>query len=149
MSRAVEDRRQSAPMLAFALEGPTHRGERLGQRKDVGGDEHIGVRGSYRMPVDAFRRYGNLRRQISACKCDAFRGEAPQRNAADHPVLFSDLVCIQEATELLGLAVSGDGRCQSHPEPFPRERTQRLATRAAKCPLPDGGHGAQASDCQG
>ena len=126
MSRAVKDRRQSASMLAFALEGPAHRGERLGQRKDIGGDEHIGVRGSYRMPVDAFRRDGNFGRQISACKCDAFRGETPQRDAADHPVLFPDLVYIQEATELLGLAVSGDGRRQSHPEPFPASALHAL-----------------------
>jgi hypothetical protein len=60
-SGAVEDRRQSPPMLAFAFEGSTHRRERLGQRKDFGGDEHIGVRGSDRMPVDASCRDGNLR----------------------------------------------------------------------------------------
>jgi hypothetical protein len=40
-------------MLAFALKGPTHRRERLDQWEDVGGNEHILVPGSYRMPVDA------------------------------------------------------------------------------------------------
>src|SRR6266567_2888467 len=118
MSRAIENRRQSAPMLAFALEGATYRSEGLGERKDVGGDEQIGVLGSYWMPVDTLRCYGDLRHQIGARKCDALRGETPQCNAADHPVLLADPLGIEEATELLGLVVSGDGRCQSQPEPF-------------------------------
>ena len=37
--RAIEDRRQSPPVLAFALEGPSYGSEGLGQWKDVGGDE--------------------------------------------------------------------------------------------------------------
>src|SRR5438128_877720 len=99
ISRAIEDRRQSAPMLAFALEGATYRSERLGERKDVRGHEQIGVLGSYRMPVDALRCYGDLRHQIGACKCDALRGETSQCDAADHPVLLADPLGIEEATE--------------------------------------------------
>src|ERR1700747_1028195 len=116
MSRAIEDRPQSAPMLAFALDGAPYRSEGLGQRKDVGGDEHIGVPGSSRVQVDPFRRYCDFRHQIGTCKCDALRSKPPQRNAANHPVLFSDLRAIEETTELLGLVVSGDGGCQSHAE---------------------------------
>jgi len=124
-------------MLAFALEGPTHRREGLCQRKNIGGNEHICVRGSYRMPVDAKCRYCNLRHQISARKCDAFRGETPERNAADHPVLFPDLAFIQEATEIFGLAVIGDGRRQSHPEPFPASAIHTLprAQPGARAPM--------------
>ncbi len=64
-------------MLAFALESPTYRSEGLGQRKDVGGAEQIGVLGSHRMPVDTFRCYGDLRHQIGARKCDALGGGTP------------------------------------------------------------------------
>src|SRR5258707_525561 len=134
MSRAIEDRRQSAPMLAFALEGATYHCEGLSERKDVRGDEQIGVLGSYWMPVDTLRCYGDLRHQIGACKCDALRGETPQCNAPDHPVLLADPLGIEEATELLGLVISGDGRCQSHPEPF-RASAFNTLPRAHPCAL--------------
>ena len=124
-------------MLAFAFEGSTYRRERLGQRKDFGGDEHIGVRGSDRMPVDAFCRDGNLRCQISARKSDAFHGETPQRDPADHPILVLNLVCIEEATELLSLAIIGDGGRQSNPEPFPASSLNTLpgAQPGARSPM--------------
>src|SRR5260370_1640164 len=134
MSRASEDGRQSAPMLAFALEGATYRSEGPGERKDVGGDEQIGVLGSYRMPVDALRCYGDRWDQIGARKCDALRGQSPQRNATDHPVLLADLLVIEEDTELLGLVVSGDSRCQSHPEPFGASALNTLPC-THPCPL--------------
>src|SRR6516165_1251939 len=73
-SRAIEDRRQPAPMLAFPFECATYRREGLGQRKNVGGDEQIGILSSHRMPVDAFRCYCNLRHQIGARKCDTLYG---------------------------------------------------------------------------
>jgi hypothetical protein len=38
LSRAIEDRCQSALVLVFALEGPTYCSEGFGQRKDVGAD---------------------------------------------------------------------------------------------------------------
>ena len=105
-------------MLAFAFEGATYRSEGLGERKDVRGDEQIGVLGAYWMPVDTLRCYCDLRHQIGACKSDTLCGETPQCDAADYPVLFSDTLGIEEATELLGLLVSGHSRCQSHAEPF-------------------------------
>ena len=39
-------------MLAFALEGATYRSKGLGERKDVGSDEQIGVLSAYWMPID-------------------------------------------------------------------------------------------------
>jgi hypothetical protein len=97
-------------MVAFVLEHAAYRSERLGQRKDVGGDEQVGVPGSYRMPVDPFCCYGDLRYQIDACQRDTLRGGTTQSYASDYPVLFSDLVGIQEAAELVDLVLSGDGR---------------------------------------
>ena len=110
-SCAVEDGSQSAPMLAFALEGATYRGEGLGERKDVGSDEQIGVLSAYWMPVDTLSCYGDLRYQISASKCDALCREAPQCDTADHSVLFVDPLSIEEAPELFCLLVGGDRRC--------------------------------------
>src|SRR5258707_622272 len=40
-------------MLALAVEGTTDRGESLGERKDLGGDEQGGGLGADRMPVHA------------------------------------------------------------------------------------------------
>ena len=105
-------------MLAFPLEGAAYRSEGLGERKDVGGDEQIGVLGAYRMPVDALRCDGDLRHQIGADQRNTLRGETSQRNPADHSILLADVLSIEEATELLGLLISGDGRGQSHPESF-------------------------------
>ena len=98
-------------MLAFALEGATYRGKGLGERKDVGSDEQIGVLSTYWMPVDTLSCYSDLRYQISASKCDPLCSEAPQRNTADHSVLFVNPLGIEEVPELFCLLVSGDCRC--------------------------------------
>src|SRR5258708_1125824 len=105
-------------MLAFPVEGATYRSEGLGEREDVGGDEQVGVLGPYWMPVDIFSGDCDFRHQICACKCDALCSGTAQRNAADHAVVLADLLGVEEATELLGLAVGGDSRRQSHPKPF-------------------------------
>ena len=72
-------------MLAFPVERATYRSERPGQRKDVGGDEQIGILGAYRMPIDTFSGDRYFRHQVRACKCYALRREATQCYAADHP----------------------------------------------------------------
>ena len=110
-SGAVEDGSQSAPMLAFALEGATYRGKGLGERKNVASDKQIGVLGAYWMPVDTLSCYGDLRQQISASKCDPLCSDAPQCNTADHSVLFVNPLGIEEAPELFCLLVGGDRRC--------------------------------------
>ena len=110
-SCAVEDGSQSAPMLAFALEGATYRGKGLGERKNVASDEQIGVLSAYWMPVDTLSCYGDLWQQISTSKRDPLRSEAPQCNTANHSVLFVNPLGIEEALELFCLLVSGDRRC--------------------------------------
>src|SRR5260370_4303826 len=118
MSRTIEDRCQSTLMLALPVERATYGGEGLGQRKDLGGDEQVGILGAYRMPIDAFSRNCYFRHQVCTRKCDALRREAAQRNAADHPVFLADVVGIEEAAELLSLGVSRHCRGQSHPKSF-------------------------------
>ena len=81
-SRAIENRRQPTLMLVFAIEGATHRSEGLGERKDVAGDQQVGVLRSDRMPEHAFSRDRDFGHQICARQRDALRGEASQRNAA-------------------------------------------------------------------
>ena len=110
-SGAVEDGSQSAPMLAFALEGAAYRGKGLGERKDVASDEQIGVLSAYWMPVDTLSCYGDLRCQISACQRDPLCSEAPQCNTANHSVLFVNPLGIEEAPKLFCLLVTGDRRC--------------------------------------
>src|SRR5260221_5618748 len=118
-------------MLAFPVERATYRSERPGQRKDVGGDEQIGILGAYRMPIDTFSGDRYFRHQVRACKCYARRREATQCNAADHPVLLGDLLGIHEAAELLGLRLTGHCPRQSNPKPL---RSRPPA--ALPCPPP-------------
>src|SRR5271165_4342028 len=70
------------------------------------------------MPVNAFSRDCDFGHQVCARKGDALRREAAQRDVADNPVFFGDLLRIEEAAELLGLLVGGHGRRQSHPKPL-------------------------------
>ena len=125
-------------MIAFALEGATYRGERRSERKDIRCDEQIGVRSSYRMPVDAVRSYRDLGYQIGACKGDALRCETAQCDPPDYPVRRVNPLGVKEAAKLLGLVFRGHGRCQSHSESFraspldapPRTRPCAAATLA-------------------
>src|SRR5215471_10422568 len=55
-SRAVENSCQPVRMFAFAVEGATHCREGLRQRKNVAGDQQIGILGSYRMPIHSLSR---------------------------------------------------------------------------------------------
>ena len=105
-------------MLAFPIEGAAHGGKSVGERKNVRSDEQVGVLRADRMPVDAVRRNRDFRHQIGASQRDTPRGEAAQRNVADHTILVRDLLGIEEATELLGLGVGRDGRRQPHPKLF-------------------------------
>src|SRR6516164_6135996 len=99
MSGAIEDRRQTAPMLAFPLDGATHSRKRLGERKDLGRD-------------------GDFWHQIGPRKRHALCSGTAQRNAADDSVRLANLASIEKATELLGLVVTSNTRCQSYAEPF-------------------------------
>ena len=86
------------------------------------------------MPVDALGRDRDLGHQIRARERDALRREAAQRDAADHPILLGDLLGIEEAAELLGLVIAGDGRRQSHAKPFRASALDALP-RARPCAL--------------
>ena len=122
MSGAIEDRRQSALMLAFALEGATYLSKGLGQRKDVGGDEHIGVPGSFRMPVDRLRN-----------------GAGSPQGLEDCAKLRYDLESSRQATARVIFAIVGrcdslfrlDTSCGQHhvpqksPMKFPLTRTHK------------------------
>src|ERR1700733_756574 len=108
-SGAIEDRRQTSLMLAFAFESAAYRGEGFGQRKNLLAYQQVNILSSHRMPINTFGRYGDLRYKIGACKGDAFSSKTPQRNSTDPPVLFADLLNIQKLAELLGLFLGRNG----------------------------------------
>jgi hypothetical protein len=97
---------------ALPVESLAHRGEGIGQREDVTGDEQVGVLGPDGVPVDALRRDGDFGHQIHARQRHAFGREAAERNAADHPVFVGDVLLVEKASELLGLVIGGNGRRQ-------------------------------------
>src|ERR1700730_2321388 len=86
------------------------------------------------MPINAFSSDCDFRHQVCARKGDALRREAAQRDVANNPVFFGDLLCIEEATELLGLSFGGHGRRQSHPKSLPASTLYTLP-RARPCAL--------------
>ena len=135
-------------MRAFPIDGAAHRGKGFCERKNVRSDKQVGVRRAYRMPVDAVRRDRDFRHQIGTSQRDTPRGEASQRNVADHTVLLRDLLSIEEPAEFLGLDVGRDGRSQSHPKPL-RARARYHSMRAPTFPHRDDGRAARPLDCRG
>ena len=85
--RAVEDRRQAMGVRTFALPGATRRGESVGERKNVAGDQEVLILGAHRMPIHAVGRDGDFRHQIGARKRDALFRKTTQRDATDHAIL--------------------------------------------------------------
>ena len=148
-SRAVEDRRQPAPMLAFPLEGAAHRGEGLGQRKDLAGDQQIGVLGSHRMPIDAFSRDRDLWREIGARKGDAFVSAKPRSAMRRMTRSSSPIPCASRKRR--------NSSASSSMETVAANRTRNPSARArsmprharAQVPARDGGRAAPASGCRG
>src|SRR5258708_21695948 len=86
------------------------------------------------MPINAFNSDCDFGHQVCARKGDALLRKAAQRDVADNPVFFGDLLRIEEAAELLGLRVGGHGRRQSHPKPLPAS-TLCTRPRARPCAL--------------
>jgi phosphonate transport system substrate-binding protein len=85
-SRAIEERCQAVTMLAFAFERPAHGGKGLGEWKNFGGDQQIGVLGPDRMPIDPVRRDGDFRQQIrEPAQRPALRNRARQRGGSPDP----------------------------------------------------------------
>jgi hypothetical protein len=92
-------------MFVFPVERAADGSERLGQRKDIGRDKQIGIFGSYRMPINPFRCNRDFRHQIGASECNAFCRRSAQRDPANHPIFRTDLLFIQELTEVLSFRI--------------------------------------------
>jgi hypothetical protein len=60
-SRAVKDSCQLIRVLAFAIDGAAYGSEGLGERKNVGCNQQIGILGPDRMPVNAISGNGDFR----------------------------------------------------------------------------------------
>ena len=73
LSRAIEDSCQLKRVFAFALESAANGSERLGQRKNVTGDEQVGVFRPYGMPINAFGGNRNFGHQVGPRESDSFR----------------------------------------------------------------------------
>src|SRR6516225_6910153 len=121
-------------MLGFAIERAAHGCEGFSERKDLPADQEVVVLGSHRMPKNAFRGNRHFRNQIRPCQGDALRGGASQGNSPDYPVLLVEMMCIEEAAELLGLCVSRHRRCQPYTESFGAGPLDSLPG-ACPCPL--------------
>ena len=146
--RAVEDRRQAIGMRSFALKGATRRSESIGQRKNVPGNQKVGILGAHRMPIHAIGRDGDFRYQIGARKRDTLRRKTTQRDAADHPVLFADLSSSRKwrnSAASLSVETVAASRTRN-----PSARARSMPFHAlTQVPVPRCDHGARASDCRG
>ena len=122
-------------MFAFAVESATDCGEGLGEGKNVGRDQQIGILRADRVPVHTIGRDRDFRHQIGSTDCDTFAGRATQRDPADDPVFCRDLLLIEELTERVSLGVGRNRGCQSHSK---AKRTSALDAfaRARPCARP-------------
>jgi hypothetical protein len=117
-------------VFALAFEGAANRSERLGQGKNLARDEQIGILCSDWMPVHALSGNGNFRHEIGPAKGDTFGCRTAQSDPAYDSVFCSNLLLIEELTELLSLGIGGDCGRQAHTktlrtsslDPFTRAR---------------------------
>jgi hypothetical protein len=101
-------------VFAFSVNGVADCCERLGERKNVARNKQIGILCSDRMPVDTLSSNGNLGHQIGPTECDPFCCRATQRDPADYSVFCSNLLLIEELTELLSLGIGRNRRRKSN-----------------------------------
>jgi hypothetical protein len=118
-------------VFAFVVEGTTNRSECLGQGENLPRDKQIGILCSDWMPVHTLSCDGNFRHKIGSAKGDSFGGGTAQSDPAYDSVLRSNLLLIEELTELLSLGIGGNGGRQAHAKPL---RTSAL--NSFTCPRP-------------
>jgi hypothetical protein len=101
-------------VLAFAVEGAANRSERLGQGENLTRDKQISILCPDWMPVHTLSCNGNFRHEIGSAKRNTFGCRTAQSDPAYDPVFCSNLLLIEELTELLRLGIGGNRGRQAH-----------------------------------